>query len=252
MVPLPKVPENIVAAHRHSSTSVPKKPVRGRPSELAKQHQEKREKLPEAINLNFEREERVVKNYVQQLKKCPTTSPNTDCKDILKKSCDVVEENKDPKLTKAIVNYHKRIHGKEATETWEEICHPQAGGKKKNRTIKQYNQYFGGMPYIIKEVTEKKKKGYKVCKKDNPEKCFSKSPLPKERAEKQRTAIIISEHSRYPVAAKASTPAPKKRSSEFTGSFRPCFHQKLALPERLMGVVFGVLWLPMGVPPHVF
>ena len=31
------------------------------------------------------------------------------------------------------------------------------------------------MPYIIKEV----KKGYKVCKRDEPDTCFSKKPLSK-------------------------------------------------------------------------
>ena len=55
------------------------------------------------------------------------------------------------------------------------------------------------MPYIIVEAKEKgtkgekEKKGFKVCKRDHPEKCFSKHPLPKERAVKQRTAIILSE-----------------------------------------------------------
>ena len=52
------------------------------------------------------------------------------------------------------------------------------------------------MPYIIRESIEGDTKGYKVCKKDNTRKCFSKHPLPKERAEKQRTAIILSELSR--------------------------------------------------------
>jgi hypothetical protein len=49
------------------------------------------------------------------------------------------------------------------------------------------------MPYIIKPVTENHEKGFKVCKKTNPDKCFSNHPLPKERALKQRTAIILSE-----------------------------------------------------------
>jgi hypothetical protein len=49
------------------------------------------------------------------------------------------------------------------------------------------------MPYVITPVKEKGKKGYKVCKRDEPKRCFSKDPLPKERAEKQRTAIILSE-----------------------------------------------------------
>lgn len=49
------------------------------------------------------------------------------------------------------------------------------------------------MPYIVKKVTEDHQTGYKVCKKDTPSRCFSKAPLPKERAEKQRTAIVLSE-----------------------------------------------------------
>lgn len=49
------------------------------------------------------------------------------------------------------------------------------------------------MPYTIK----KEGKGYKVCKQDNPERCFSKKPLPKERAEKQRIAIVIAEKKRH-------------------------------------------------------
>jgi hypothetical protein len=49
------------------------------------------------------------------------------------------------------------------------------------------------MPYILREAQEKGEKGYKVCKKDEPKRCFSKHPLPLERAQKQRTAIILSE-----------------------------------------------------------
>jgi hypothetical protein len=45
------------------------------------------------------------------------------------------------------------------------------------------------MPYIIKRVGN----GYKVCKEDDPQKCFSKKPLTKEVAKKQRIAIVISE-----------------------------------------------------------
>jgi len=45
------------------------------------------------------------------------------------------------------------------------------------------------MPYIIKPVNN----GYKVCKRDEPNKCFSNKPLPKERAIKQEKAIILSE-----------------------------------------------------------
>jgi DNA adenine methylase len=45
------------------------------------------------------------------------------------------------------------------------------------------------MPYTIRKV----RKGYKVCKKDEPSKCFSKKPLSEERAKKQKIAIILSE-----------------------------------------------------------
>jgi len=45
------------------------------------------------------------------------------------------------------------------------------------------------MPYTIRKV----KDGYKVCKKDEPKTCFSNKGLTKEKAEKQKTAIIISE-----------------------------------------------------------
>ena len=45
------------------------------------------------------------------------------------------------------------------------------------------------MPYIIVPVGN----GYKVCKKNEPTRCFSKAPIPKARAEKQRIAIILSE-----------------------------------------------------------
>jgi DNA adenine methylase len=45
------------------------------------------------------------------------------------------------------------------------------------------------MPYIIKPVNN----GYKVCKKDNPNKCFSNKPLTEEKAIKQEKAIILSE-----------------------------------------------------------
>jgi hypothetical protein len=49
------------------------------------------------------------------------------------------------------------------------------------------------MPYTIVEAKEKGVKGYKVCKKAEPTKCFSKHPLPLETAKKQKTAIILSE-----------------------------------------------------------
>jgi hypothetical protein len=45
------------------------------------------------------------------------------------------------------------------------------------------------MPYIIKKIDDK---GYKVCKKDEPKVCFSKKPIPKIRAIKQRKAIGMS------------------------------------------------------------
>lgn len=45
------------------------------------------------------------------------------------------------------------------------------------------------MPYILK----KEKSGFKVCKRDEPSRCFSKEPLTEEQAKKQRTAIILSE-----------------------------------------------------------
>ncbi len=46
------------------------------------------------------------------------------------------------------------------------------------------------MPYQIKKVNN----GFKVCKKDNPHKCFSKKPLTKENAKKQLKAIGLNEH----------------------------------------------------------
>ena len=53
------------------------------------------------------------------------------------------------------------------------------------------------MPYIIKKTKEKGKVGYKVCKRDEPERCFSKHPLSEKKAQKQRTAIILSELRKY-------------------------------------------------------
>jgi hypothetical protein len=46
------------------------------------------------------------------------------------------------------------------------------------------------MPYILRKTQH----GYKVCKKSDPSKCFSKEGLPKVRAEAQMKAIVISEH----------------------------------------------------------
>ena len=46
------------------------------------------------------------------------------------------------------------------------------------------------MPYIIKSS----KQGFKVCKKSNPDECFSKEPLTLKTAKKQRVTIIINEN----------------------------------------------------------
>lgn len=46
------------------------------------------------------------------------------------------------------------------------------------------------MPYIIKKVDD----GYKVCKKKQPNKCFSKDPLTEEQAKKQLKAIGLNSH----------------------------------------------------------
>ena len=45
------------------------------------------------------------------------------------------------------------------------------------------------MAYVIKKI----KTGFKVCKKDDPKKCFSKKGLPLKKAKKQKIAIILSE-----------------------------------------------------------
>ena len=45
------------------------------------------------------------------------------------------------------------------------------------------------MPFFIKKF----KNGYKVCKRDEPKKCFSKKPIPLKNAEKQIRAIGMSE-----------------------------------------------------------
>lgn len=49
------------------------------------------------------------------------------------------------------------------------------------------------MPYIIKKVKEDGQTGYKVCKRDEPSRCFSKHGMTEKKAKKQRTAIIMSE-----------------------------------------------------------
>jgi hypothetical protein len=45
------------------------------------------------------------------------------------------------------------------------------------------------MPYILVKC----KNGYKLCKRDEPKKCFSKNPISLSQAKKQRQAIAISE-----------------------------------------------------------
>ena len=47
------------------------------------------------------------------------------------------------------------------------------------------------MPYILRKI----KDGYKVCKKNEPKKCFSKKPLTKEKATRQMKAIYANEES---------------------------------------------------------
>ena len=58
--------------------------------------------------------------------------------------------------------------------------------------LSSYKQTVPNMPYIIKRVP----RGYKVCKQSNTDMCFSRRPLPLSRAQKQRTAISLSEMSR--------------------------------------------------------
>lgn len=65
------------------------------------------------------------------------------------------------------------------------------------------------MPYEIKKVPG----GFKVCKAAvEPEKCFSKKPLTKATAQKQRIAILISEHAKKPKAKAPAAPAPRAKS----------------------------------------
>ena len=45
------------------------------------------------------------------------------------------------------------------------------------------------MPYILRKI----KDGYKVCKKDEPKKCFSKNLLTKDKATRQMKAIYANE-----------------------------------------------------------
>ena len=57
------------------------------------------------------------------------------------------------------------------------------------------------MPYEIKKI----KSGYKVCKKSDPKKCFSKNPIPMKNAIKQKYAIEINERSKKGGADKEET-----------------------------------------------
>ena len=51
------------------------------------------------------------------------------------------------------------------------------------------------MPYELKEIKEAKGyKRWKVCKKDDMERCFSKAPLTKTRAKSQMRAIYANEN----------------------------------------------------------
>ena len=57
------------------------------------------------------------------------------------------------------------------------------------------------MPYRLTKIGDK----YKVCLVANPSKCFSKEPIPLERAEKQIKAIEASEHSGGGLTPKTGT-----------------------------------------------
>jgi hypothetical protein len=46
------------------------------------------------------------------------------------------------------------------------------------------------MPYIIKKL----KNGFQLCKRDEPEKCFSKKPITKKKAISQMKAIGLNSH----------------------------------------------------------
>lgn len=50
---------------------------------------------------------------------------------------------------------------------------------------------FYNMPYVIRKV----KYGFKAC---DDKKCFSKNPLTKKQAQKQRIAVALSEHKKKP------------------------------------------------------
>lgn len=71
------------------------------------------------------------------------------------------------------------------------------------------------MPYIIKKVKEDGQTGYKVCKRDEPSRCFSKHTMTEEKAKKQRTAIIMSEMGISRKTGGAGSSKSKKKSTAF-------------------------------------
>ena len=77
------------------------------------------------------------------------------------------------------------------------------------------------MPYIIKKTKEKGTTGYKVCKLDNPKRCFSKHPLSEEQAQKQRTAIILSEMGRSKKQGGVLTPTRTRSPTRSDGEQAP-------------------------------
>lgn len=194
-----------VALERYISAPMPVKPTRGRPSSVQVTHREIAKELDkkerkEAIKLNFERETNDANRHIASLQGCPpkpqTRSASKKCTEAKEKACKSAETFKHPGVMAAIHAYGKRVDKANALCSWEEICdsvEPPA-----------HAQTVGGFPYIIKPVTEGKTKGFKVCKGTKPEKCFSKHPLPKERAQKQRVAITLSELSRRRAGAKPS------------------------------------------------
>jgi hypothetical protein len=70
------------------------------------------------------------------------------------------------------------------------------------------------MPYQIKSVAPV---GFKVCKKDTPNECFSKRGLPYKRALAQLRAIIISENGVGITQSRSSKKVSKKTSKKNKG-----------------------------------
>jgi len=92
------------------------------------------------------------------------------------------------------------------------------------------------MPYILKKTKEKGKVGYKVCKRDEPERCFSKHPLTEKKARKQRTAIILSELGRSikrgGVESDENTPdTPDTPGTPETGETTPPANNQIQTPN---------------------